>query len=498
MNTSKFLVSVVIAATAMFSTCNVLVAQPASRTETPEEFKNTNSPQAKMLDRLLCYLTIDSQSIDDPDPNSFPLTDGQRKIAHHIYDEVKSFGGKDVKVTLSDSYYVYVEIPSNIKRDVPSVLFMTHLDVTPEAPGKGIKPMVHYNFDGGDILLPAGITLSPNTPQGAHLKELIGKTIVTSDGSTLLGTDDKAGVAVLVSLIENLVKNPKIKHGPVMLCFSQNEDVGKAQQAYQPEIFGVRPDIVIDVDGDSYDRFSVANFTAECYSYHFHGNKAHPSHGLENRYADALSASCSFVGLIPPTLHPSSSSGTEGYLHCYYMNHPVDSTGHPIESDYEIRVRLRYFNETDGEYQRKLLEDNLRKTQEAFPFVKSFRTSAVLQYGNVSNSMPKYVPGLVQKGAHDAGMEIKPEYARGGSTSGMLVTKFPDSLPGGTCIYSGQNAEHSVFEFCCVEELIQLVDVVKNIVAECTKIIDVKGASQTQGKLQPTNKKPRRLPHGVD
>ena len=144
MNTK--LLCIVIAATAMFSTCNVVLAQPTSRTETPKQFKKPNSPQAKMLDRLLSYLKIESQSIDDTHPNSFPLTDGQRTIARHIYDEVKSFGGKDVKVTLSDSSYLYVSIPSNIKRDVPSVLFLAHLDVTPEAPGKGIKPMVHYNY----------------------------------------------------------------------------------------------------------------------------------------------------------------------------------------------------------------------------------------------------------------------------------------------------------------------------------------------------------------
>lgn len=126
--------------------------------------------QEKMLERFLSYVKIESQSIDEPSMTSFPMTDGQREIARYIYNEVKAFGGKGVKVTLSDDYYVYIDIPSNIKKKVPSVLFMAHMDVTPEAPGNGIKPMVHRNYDGGDIKLPGGITLSPNNPQCAHLE----------------------------------------------------------------------------------------------------------------------------------------------------------------------------------------------------------------------------------------------------------------------------------------------------------------------------------------
>ena len=103
--------------------------------------------QEKMLERLLSYVKIESQSIDEPSMTSFPMTDGQREIAKFIYNEVKGFGGKGIKVTLSDDYYVYIDIPSNIKKNVPSVLFMAHMDVTPEAPGKGIKPMVHRNYD---------------------------------------------------------------------------------------------------------------------------------------------------------------------------------------------------------------------------------------------------------------------------------------------------------------------------------------------------------------
>lgn len=444
-----------------------LASWPDTFSELPVMPHNTLSikvDKQKMLDRFLSYVNIESQSIDEPDMSSFPMTEGQKAIAQHIYNEVKGFGGKNVKVTLSDDYYVYVDIPSNIKKKVPSVLFLAHLDVTPEAPGKGIKPIVHRNYDGGDIALPVGITLSPNAPQGAHLKDLVGKTIVTSDGSTLLGADDKTGCAILVTMVEELIKNPKFKHGRVMVALSQNEDVGKAALRYEPGVFGNKPDIVVDVDGDTYDEISIANFSAIGQSYYFKGNKAHPSNGKENKYADALTAAAYFIGLVPPELHPSSSEGMQGYVHCYSMSHPLDGTGKTITSDYVVKVRLRYFDQKDGEYQKQLVTENLRKTQKAFPFVEMRKTDDQMQYENVGYTMPDYVPALVQKAAQDAGMNMRTKYARGGTTSAMMVARFPNETCGGSDFYSGQNAEHSQYEWCCIEEMMQLVDVIENMI----------------------------------
>lgn len=421
--------------------------------------------QEKMLDRFLSYVKIESQSIDEPSMTSFPMTEGQREIAKFIYNEVKGFSGKGVKVTLSDDYYVYIDIPSNIKKNVPSVLFMAHMDVTPEAPGKGIKPMVHRNYDGGDISLPGGITISPNNPQCAHLKDLKGKTIVTSDGTTLLGADDKTGCAILVTMVEELIKNPKFKHGRVMVVLSQNEDVGKAAMRYDPKVFGDKPDMVIDVDGSTFDQYSIANFTAIGQTYYFKGNKAHPSYGKKEKYADALTAASYFIGLVPPEINPSAREGKEGYVHCYSLAHPLDESGKPNVNDYVVKVRLRYFDQEEGAYQKKLMEDNLKKVQAAFPFVEVMKTDDQMQYENIAYSMPTYVPDLVKKAAHDAGMEMREKYARGGTTSAMMVARFPDVMPGGSDFYSGQNAEHSCYEWACIEELMTLVNVTENIIS---------------------------------
>lgn len=427
---------------------------------------STKVDNEQMLERFLSYVKIESQSVDEPSMTSFPMTEGQKRIAQYIYDEVRAFGGKGVKVTLSDDYYVYIDIPANIKRAVPSILFMAHMDVTPEAPGNGIKPMVHRNYDGGDIVLPSGIILSPNSPQGAHLKDLIGKTIVTSDGTTLLGADDKTGCTVLVTMVEEIIKNPKFKHGRVMVCLSQNEDVGKAALRYDPKVFGDKPDMVIDVDGSTFDQYSIANFTAIGQTYYFKGNKAHPSYGKKEQYADALTAASYFIGLVPPEMNPSARDGKEGYVHCYSLTNPTDESGKPNVNDYVVKVRLRYFDQQEGAYQKKLMEDNLKKVQAAFPFVEAKKTDDQMQYENIAYSMPDYVPDLIKKAAHEVGMDMREKYARGGTTSAMMVARFPDVMPGGSDFYSGQNAEHSVYEWCCIEELAQLVNAVEKMIVE--------------------------------
>ena len=420
----------------------------------------------KMLNRFLSYATVESASVDVPDMEAFPMTEGQQRLARLVYDELLSFGGKDVKVTLSDDYYVYVDIPANVKQSVPSILLMAHLDVTPEAPGVGIKPMVHRNYDGGAIALPGGITLSPDIPQGAHLKDLVGKTIVTSDGTTLLGADDKTGTAVLVSLVEQLISNPKLKHGRVMVAFSQNEDVGKAALRYDPSVFGCRPDVVIDVDGNMPGRFSVGNFSAVGQSYLFHGKSAHPGHGKENGMTDALSAAAYFVGLVPPELNPSNREGNEGYVHCYTLYHPKKADGTTNDDDVVVKVRLRYFDRKEGAYQKRLMDDNLAKARQAWPRVEITPTDDQMQYENIAYTMPVFVPDLVQRAAATAGIAMEPQLERGGTTSAMMTARFPDLMPGGSCIYSGQQAEHSVYEWCCIEEMLQLVSLCENIVTE--------------------------------
>jgi len=425
-------------------------------------------PDEEVLQRFLSYVRIESQSMDDPDPDAFPMTDGQRQMAAAVADEIRGFEGKDVEVTVSADQYVYVKIPSNLsgarKNDVPCILFTAHLDVTPECEGRGICPQVHRNYDGGDIVLSPGNVLSPESFEGARLNLLRGKTIVTSDGTTLLGADDKSGVTVLITVIEEIVRNPKFRHPDLYFVFSQNEDVGRAAARWEAEqVFGTNPDIVFDIDGEEASSFSVENFTASAQNFIFDGNSVHPSNGAELGYADALTAACFFLGCIPPEVHPSASSGKQGYLHCYTMENPTDSQGRPVREDWMLKFRIRYFDRAEGETLRKYLAEAYEKTRAAYPFVKIDKSDEFVQYENVAYMMYPGTTDIVETVVKRLGVDMCPQTVRGGTTAAMIAAK---GMNGGACLYSGQQNAHSRLEWCCVEDMTMMVRIVEDIISE--------------------------------
>lgn len=414
-----------------------------------------------IIRRFTTYATINSQSWDAYDPTEFPISDGQEEIAELIEQELRTIGSdKDLIVSRSDYQYVYATIPANCE-GVPSIMFMAHMDCTPECAGGEITPIVHRNYDGGDIQLPAGITLSPETPQGKHLANCVGKTIITSDGYTLLGADDKTGCTILVTLIETILNDKKLKHGDLHFVFSQNEDIGRAAERFEEEYVDGQPDIVIDVDGDAPTAFSVENFTAVGRNYTFQGKNAHPGNGFYNQYGDALTAASYFIGQLPPETHPSASKGKEGYIHCYSIEPLIDVNGEETPQNYLVKVRLRYFDAQEGDAFRQLLDEAAELTAKAFPYVVTEAEPEVMQYENVAYTMYPGLGDLIIEAAEKEGVKLTPRSERGGTTAAMLAAK---GQKGGPCLYSGQQAEHSVYEWTCAEDMYLMVMVAKSII----------------------------------
>ena len=382
-------------------------------------------------------------------------------MAELIEEELRNIGAdNDLIVSRSDYQYVYATIPANCE-DVPSIMFMAHMDCTPECVGGEITPIVHRNYNGGDIQLPAGITLSPQMPQGKHLANCVGKTIITSDGSTLLGADDKTGCTILVTLIETILNDKKLKHGDLHFVFSQNEDIGRAADRFEEEYVAGQPDIVIDVDGNDPTAFSVENFTAAARTYRFHGKNAHPGNGFYTKYGDALTAASYFIGQLPPETHPSASKDKEGYIHCYSVSHPTDEMGNEITEDYLVKVRLRYFDAQEGDAFRQLLDEAAELTAKAFPYVVTEAEPEVMQYENVAYTMYPGLGDLIIEAAEKEGVKLTPRSERGGTTAAMLAAK---GQKGGPCLYSGQQAEHSIYEWTCAEDMYQMVMVARSII----------------------------------
>lgn len=414
-----------------------------------------------IISRFTTYAAINTQPWDSYDPTEFPITLDQEKLAELIEEELRNIGAdKDLIVSRSDYQYVYATIPANCE-GVPSIMFMAHMDCTPECAGGEITPIVHRNYDGGDIQLPAGITLSPETPQGKHLANCVGKTIITSDGYTLLGADDKTGCTILVTLIETILNDKKLKHGNLHFVFSQNEDIGRAAERFEEEYVDGQPDIVIDVDGDAPTAFSVENFTAVGRNYTFQGKNAHPGNGFYNQYGDALTAASYFIGQLPPETHPSASKGKEGYIHCYSIEPLIDVNGEETPQNYLVKVRLRYFDAQEGDAFRQLLDEAAELTAKAFPYVVTEAEPEVMQYENVAYTMYPGLGDLIIEAAEKEGVKLTPRSERGGTTAAMLAAK---GQKGGPCLYSGQQAEHSIYEWTCAEDMYQMVMVARSII----------------------------------
>ena len=440
-------------------------AAPAPDPKAAKEKKRKKTIET-IITRFTSYATINSQSWETYDPTEFPISDGQEEIAELIEQELRTIGAdKDLIVSRGDYQYVYATIPANCE-GVPSIMFMAHMDCTPECAGGEITPIVHRNYDGGDIQLPAGITLSPETPQGKHLANCVGKTIITSDGYTLLGADDKTGCTILVTLIETILNDKKLKHGDLHFVFSQNEDIGRAAERFEEEYVDGQPDIVIDVDGDDPTAFSVENFTAVGRNYTFQGKNAHPGNGFYNQYGDALTAASYFIGQLPPETHPSASKGKEGYIHCYSIDPLIDVNGEDTQQNYLVKVRLRYFDAQEGDAFRQLLDEAAELTAKAFPYVVTEAEPEVMQYENVAYTMYPGLGDLIVEAAEKEGVKLTPRSERGGTTAAMLAAK---GQKGGPCLYSGQQAEHSIYEWTCAEDMYQMVMVARSIIKTVTE-----------------------------
>jgi len=373
-----------------------------------------NSLQKSMLDTFVKYAKIDSQSNEDS-----VCTQGQRNMAAallaDVKDAVSANRAKGVEYKLSDENYVYVTIPSNMKGDIPTFGISCHLDVTPEGPGKGITPIVDT---------------------------LNGHTIVRTDGTTLLGADDKCGCTIAMSLIRTLLSDSKIKHGKVMFAFCPNEDVGRAADAIDTICFN--PDILYDIDGEEYGVVTQSNFTARGFNVKFLGHDVHPAKAKELKYGDATGAAATFIAFFPPEIRPENTEGTQGYIHAWNFDKKEG------ESDVTVHTRVRYFDAAEGKRFEQMLKDALAKVARDYPNVGIEILYDGLQYENVAYTLHPEAKNLVCKAADKLGINVRFEDERGGTTASMFAAK---GLKGGMCVFAGQHGAHSVNEYADLAEM---------------------------------------------
>lgn len=371
-----------------------------------------SSVQKSMLDTFVKYASIDSQSNYDS-----ICTQGQHNMALALHADVDEAITKSraagIKVQLSDKNYLYVTIPANVRTACPTMGISCHLDVTPEAPGGSIVPIVD-NRDG--------------------------RTIVRTDGTTLLGADDKCGCTIAIQLIRTILDDKSIKHGTLQFAFCPNEDVGRAADGIDAKLFS--PDILFDLDGPEGNIVTKSNFTARGFNVKFIGHEAHPGDAKAQKLGDATAAAAAFISYFPVECRPENSEGTQGYIHPWSF----DKDG----ADVTVQTRVRYFDKSEGELFDRMLLGAIADVERKLPNVKVEIVYDDLQYENVAYTLHPQAKLLVENAAAKIGKDISFADERGGTTSSMFAAK---GLKGGMCVFTGQHDIHSTREYADLKEM---------------------------------------------
>ena len=402
--------------------------------------------RAGMLNRFLKYTTYDSQSSDNQD-----LTPEQIETAKKLFAEIQKFG---FKTTLSEHYYIYVEIPSNLEWQVPTLGFSCHYDTTPDIIGKGIKAQKIEKYDGKPIELKNGHVMTVETDP--YLKQMIGKTIVTSDGTTMLSADDKAGVSVIVTFIQTLAENPSKKHGNIQIVITPNEDVGRSADYIEETPYN--PDIAFDFDGGVNGEVVVGNFNAEKVIYRVFGVNGHQSEAATNGYRNAWKPACELgAACAKEEWLPNNSRGQQGYVELHHMD-MSDGKVNVAELDF----RLRDFHQQNIDNW-KNYADSVAKDISAKYDVKIVRAIVKKQYGNVAESIHPQARQVVTNAFKNAGVTPNFKEERAGTTASMLMLKLGR---GAYTVFTGQNNPHAFTEWLSEEDMFKAYLVALNLADE--------------------------------
>ena len=404
----------------------------------------------EMLDLLLKYIAVNSGSID---PNEgYPMTPGQEEMALLLKSDAEALGAK---VFLSEWQYVYIDVPSNLDHEVPVLGISCHLDYNTETYGANVKwedlPPIHpivLEYKGGDIEQAPGRFIKVESVEGRDLPGLVGKTLIHTDGTTVLSGDDKNGCAIVMSLLKTILQDG-VKHGRIQIVIAPNEDIGAAALKIDSQYFN--PDILFDVDGGGGNVIMASNFTARGLNVEFIGHDAYPGEAKAQKLGDAFAAYCEYVASVPLMNRPERTEGYEGYIHPYECKEGIvkDADGNQ-QKKFTVKSRIRFFDPKEGEQFDALIKEALKKVADDFPNVTINVVFDDTQYENVAVTMNPLSYSVLGRAAARTGQEIKFTSVRAGTTAAMFAAK---GLSAGMCLFSGQHNDHTPKEYSCLEEM---------------------------------------------
>lgn len=407
----------------------------------------------KIIDRFVSYVTIDTES--DPNSTTTPSTAKQWDLANKLVEELKAIGMQDV--TIDENAYIMATLPSNVEHEVPTIGFVSHFDTTPDFTGANVKPQIVENYDGGDIVLneEQNIVLSPNYFEDLLLYK--GQTLITTDGTTLLGADDKAGITEIMSAMEYLIQHPEIKHGKIRVGFTPDEEIGRGAHKFDVAKFGC--DWAYTMDGSQIGELEYENFNAAGAKITFKGKSVHPGYA-KGKMINSMLLANRFISLLPENEVPERTTGYEGFFHVHHLNGSIEES--------TVELIIRDHDRAKFEARKELIHTIAKQfnAEYAKQFGEDICTAEVKdQYFNMREKVEPvfHIVEIAEKAMKEIGIEpiIKP--IRGGTDGSQL------SYMGLPCpnIFAGGHNFHGKYEYVPVESMIKATEVIVKI-AELT------------------------------
>lgn len=388
-------------------------------------------PKETALDRFLRYVKIDTQSQEDQ--ATVPSTRKQLNLANLLAKELKEIGAENVRV--SEFGIVYATLPGNLTDNskVPVIGFIAHMDTSPAVSGENVNVIIHKNYQGGDIVLPKDPTQVITVANTPVLKELIGDDIITADGNTLLGSDDKAGIAEIMTMADTLIQNPQIKHGGIAIAFTPDEEVGGGIDKFDVKGFGAQ--FAYTVDGKSLGSVNEETWGARTAVVTFKGMSTHPG-TAKGIMVNAAYALADYLLRFPKDMLPETTEGRVGFVHPYGGVADIEQSS--------IKILLRDFDLSGLDAKEKLLRDMVAQTRAKFPEVK-ISIDVKENYKNMKEELKNH-PQLIEnafEAARRAGLKSKLDPIRGGTDGARLTFR---GLPTPN-LFTGGNNFHGKLEF---------------------------------------------------
>lgn len=399
-----------------------------------------------MTERFLRYVVIDTQS--DPNSPTCPSTEKQKELGALLARELQQMGLGDAH--LDEHGYVYATIPGNTDKKVPVICFCSHMDTSPDCTGKDVKPQIVRNYRGGDIVLPGDPTQVIRAADHPALKDQIGNDIVTTDGTTLLGADNKAGLAEIMDAAHFLLHNPQIKHGAIKILFTPDEEIGRGVDKVDLKKLGA--DFAYTIDGETAGNIEDETFSADAATITIEGVSAHPGFA-KGKMEHAIKIAAAIVERLPKnTCSPETTEGKEGFLH------PIGITGALEKATLSLIVRD--FTEQGLQEKEALLEAIVKEVMKRFPR-STYQLEIKQQYRNMKQVIDRH-PEIIEyamEATRRAGLEPAKSSIRGGTDGSRL------SFMGLPCpnIFAGEHAFHSRLEWVSVQDMEKAVQTIVHL-----------------------------------